>query len=96
MRNEAVMYQEAMIRYYNYLTGKDVIALSEMSEDSIMFLSCFSLAELCRPFVVACIQQGMSIKQISIKYGLSVHVVRGIGRKNYLYSGRDRVHTSTM
>jgi hypothetical protein len=95
MRNEITLYQEALIRYYNYITDSDVSMLNEIPEDKILFLSSFSREELCRPFIISCIQQDMSIKQVSIRYGISVHVIRGIGRNQYLYSPRRSGHMNT-
>lgn len=90
-----MMYQQAIIRFYNYLTDSDAMLLNDIPQEKLLFLSCLSMEQLCKPFVVACIQEGLSIRQISIKYGISVHTVRGIGRNQYLYSPREGVQPNT-
>ena len=74
--------ETAIIRYYNATNNVAVDSISEIPFEFLAVISEIPYKELCRPFIIADLRDGLTQRQIARKYRLPHHIIRRIGLQN--------------
>lgn len=81
-------YEDAIMKFYNRVAGKNVNSICEIPDDALEFLTYMSWAELVKPLVLEHQFQGATQQQSKIKFGVSLMQVRvwsGKRKRKYLF-----------
>lgn len=78
--------EESMLRFYSVMIGRQVESISEIPSPALELLTSLDYCELIKPFIIKDLESGKSTQQISIKYGVTQHKIRGIGRNSGFYT----------
>jgi len=80
--------QAYTLEFYNLMSGKKVDKIEEIPSECLEMLSYMRYEHILYPIVGKYIQQGKSCRQASMRFGITTHKIRQIGRELGIYALR--------
>lgn len=80
MTENMIDIEKHMVNLYNHISGNEIERVEDMPAIAFNVIKHYSFVELTKPFVCRDILKGRSRNAIILKYGLTEHQVRQIGR----------------
>jgi hypothetical protein len=84
--------EKYIVLFYNRISGSQAETIEEVPPEVLEFLSAYDYETLIKPFVAEDLRSDMSRDQISIKYGVSPHYGRIVGREIGRFAKKGRSH----
>lgn len=81
-------YEKALLRYYNQITGSNLLTVDEMPSSAIEVMKFLEYEDLVKPFIALDLMKGLGRNVIKRKYSCRVTLVRTIGEKMKVYKKR--------